>query len=102
MNTKLLCAVAILALSGTAQAQPTDSFYLMRNTVSGKELCAQHPFSPDWTPRMGPYKDQNCTIANRSEAAKPAHLPASPLNLPKATVSEPQATLNPAAAAPSH
>lgn len=80
MKHQLFIGIVGLALSGAALAQPTESFYLMRNKLSGKAVCAQHPISPEWGREAGPFKDQDCKIADKPEPRR-SDLPASPLEL---------------------
>lgn len=80
MIPKSLVVILGLALSGAALAQPSDGFYLMRSKLSGKAVCSQNPISPDWVREAGPFKDQDCKVAEKPEP-KRSDLPANPLDL---------------------
>ncbi len=77
---QFLASILGLAVCGTVLAQPSGGFYFFKNKASGKVLCAQHPFSPDWVRQAGPFKDSDCKIEQKPEPV-PQNLPANPLDL---------------------
>lgn len=59
-----------MAVGGVAVAQPSGGFYMFKSKTSGKILCAQSAFSPDWIQQPGgPFKDQDCKILEEPKAA---------------------------------
>ncbi|MGJ7530447.1 hypothetical protein [Variovorax sp. GB1P17] len=80
MKSSSLAIVLGVTLCGAAMAQPIGGFYLFKNKESGKEVCSQQAFSPDWIKQAGPFKDLGCKIERKPEPVR-SDLPANPLDL---------------------
>lgn len=80
LHAAVLVGLSSLAVSGTALAQPSGGFYLLKNKESGKVLCSQNPISPDWVRVAGPFKDQDCKLEQKPDPVR-TDLPANPLDL---------------------
>jgi len=80
MKSKFFLLAVGVALCGVAAAQPSGGFHLFKNKVSGQQVCAQNPISPDWVKQTGPFKDADCKIVQKPEPVR-TDLPASPLDL---------------------
>lgn len=72
MNFRFVSLVLLgIAFGGGAAAQPSGGFHLFKDKASGKVLCAQNAISPDWIQQPGgPFKDQDCKVAEAPKAER--------------------------------
>ncbi|MBE0548254.1 MAG: hypothetical protein IH627_11515 [Rubrivivax sp.] len=61
MKSKLALFVIAISLSWVAAAQPS-TYYLWKNTVTGKTACEPESLGVNWIKVGGPFQDANCSI----------------------------------------
>lgn len=80
MKLKFFAPIIGVALCGSALAQHSGGFYLLKNAESGKLVCSQAAPSTEWVRQAGPFRDPKCQIVEKPEPAR-TDLPANPLDL---------------------